>query len=68
VILLLSFGLVSLALAALLSYIGLECLILGIALGPVVTIAFLWLFPSARGRRAAINLHRTTVVFGDENE
>lgn len=59
-------GLVPLLLAALLSGISLEAMICGVALGPVIPIALMWLFPFQRKKDAPIDLRRTRVVFGDE--
>ena len=59
-------GLVPLLLAVLLSGISLEAMIWGVALGPLIPIALLWLFPFRRKKNAPIDLRRTTVVFGEE--
>ena len=65
-ILIVFMGLVPLLLAALLSGISLEALVWGVVLGPVISVALLWLFPISRKRTAPIDLRRTTVVFRDE--
>ncbi len=58
-------GLVPLLLAAVLSRVSLEGLIWGIALGPVIPVALLWIFPLKRKKAVSIDLRRTTVVFRD---
>ena len=65
-ILIVFMGLVPLLLAALLSGISLEALVWGVVLGPVISVALLWLFPISRKRTAPIDLRRTSVVFRDE--
>lgn len=59
-------GLVPLLLAALLSRVSLVALVWGVALGPVIPISLLWLFPFRKRKDAPIDLRRTTVVFGEE--
>ena len=59
-------GLVPLALAAVLGSVSLEGLIWGIALGPVIPVALMWIFPIKRKKAASIDLRRTTVVFKDQ--
>ena len=59
-------GLIPLALAAVLSPVSLEALVLGIALGPVVTVGFMWICPFSWNRNKPIDLRRTTVVFREE--
>jgi Na+-driven multidrug efflux pump len=59
-------GLIPLALAAVLSPVSLEALVLGIALGPVVTVGFMWICPLSWNRNKPIDLRRTTVVFREE--
>lgn len=59
-------GLVPLLFAALLGGVSLAALVWGVALGPVISVALLWLFPISRKRTAPIDLRRTTVVFRDE--
>ncbi len=58
-------GLVPLLLAAALSHVSLEGLIWGIALGPVIPIALMWICPLKRKKAASVDLRRTTVVFKD---
>ena len=53
--------------AALLGGISLEGLVWGIALGPVIPTALMWIFPIKRKKAASIDLRRTTVVFSDES-
>ena len=60
-------GLIPLLLAALLGGISLEGLVWGIALGPVIPTALMWIFPIKRKKAASIDLRRTTVVFSDES-
>jgi Na+-driven multidrug efflux pump len=60
-------GLIPLLLAAVLGSVSLEGLIWGIALGPVIPTALMWIFPLKRKKAAAIDLVRTTVIFSDES-
>ena len=53
--------------AAVLSQVSLEGMVWGIALGPVVIMALLWLFPMGTKKTAAIDLRRTKVIFNDES-
>lgn len=59
-------GLVPLLFAFLLKGFSLEALVWGVALGPVISIALLWIFPFKSKRSAPVDLRRTTVVFGEE--
>ena len=59
-------GLLPVLLAAALSAVSLEGMIWGIALGPVLSMALLWIFPLGRHKTASISLQRTTVVFSDK--
>ena len=59
-------GIVPLLLAAALCRVSLEGLIWGIALGPVIPVALMWIFPIKRKKAASIDLRRTTVVFKDQ--
>ena len=59
-------GLIPLLFAAFLSHASLEALVWGVALGPVISVALLWIFPFRQKRSAPIDLRRTTVMFGDE--
>ena len=52
--------------AACLTPIGLEALVLGIAIGPVLAMALIWFFPIRGKQKADIDLCRMTVVFKDE--
>ena len=61
-------GLVPLLLAALLSGVSLEAMIWGVALGPVIPVALLWILPPGENKDAPIDLRRTTVVFGNKEE
>ena len=58
-------GLVPLALATVLGSVSLEGLIWGIALGPVLPVALLWIFPLKRKKDVSVDLRRTTVIFRD---
>ena len=60
-------GLVPLLLAAVLSRVSLEGLVWGIALGSVIPVALLWIFPVKRKKAGSIDLRRTTVVFKDQS-
>ena len=59
-------GIVPLLVAAALCRVSLEGLIWGIALGPVIPVALMWIFPIKRKKAASIDLRRTTVVFKDQ--
>ena len=61
-------GLIPLLLAVLLCGVSLEAMIWGIALGPVISIALLWILPYGRKQNTSIDLRRTTIVFKDERE
>ena len=65
-ILIVLMGLVPLLFAALMSGFSLEAMVWGIALGPVISVVLLWLFPFRQRKDAPIDLRRTRVVFGDE--
>lgn len=58
-------GLVPLLFASVLGRFSLEGLVWGIALGPVISVALMWIFPVKRKKAASIDLRRTTVVFND---
>ena len=58
-------GLVPLELATVLGSVSLEGLIWGIALGPVLPVALLWIFPLKRKKDVSVDLRRTTVIFRD---
>lgn len=60
-------GLAPVLFAAILSRVSLEGLVWGIALGPVVTMALVWLFPMATKKAASVDLRRTTVIFNNES-
>lgn len=59
-------GMAPLLLAAILSVFSLETLVWGIALGPVISVALLWIFPFRQKNSVPIDLRRTRVIFGDE--
>ena len=59
-------GVMPLVMAACLTPIGLEALVLGIAIGPVLAMALIWFFPIRKKQKADIDLRRMTVVFKDE--
>ena len=66
IILIVFMGLIPLLFAALLGGVSLAALVWGVALGPVISVALLWIFPFRQKSNATIDLRRTTVVFGDE--